>query len=170
MKPARAKDDLSYDFVSRALAYEPKTGALAWRAGFVRTKAGGEAAGWVSALGYVQVKIGRRIYMAHRLAWLLQTGEWPAGCIDHINGVKTDNRLANLRDVSNSMNQQNRRKATRASRSGILGVARNETRKKWRAQIYIAGKQVFLGHFDSSDAASAAYLEAKRRLHAGCSL
>lgn len=170
MKPHRAKDDLTHAEVARALAYDHASGVLTWRPGYSRAKVGGEAAGWVSAFGYVLVKIGGGRYMAHRLAWLLHHGQWPTGQIDHINGVKTDNRIENLRDVDASTNQQNRRRATAAARSGTLGVARADARQKWRAQIHVGGKQVFLGHFESAESAHAAYLSAKRQLHSGCTL
>lgn len=119
--------------------------------------------------GYLYISIDGTRYLAHRLAWLYVHGEWPAGQIDHMNGDRIDNRLANLRVVSNAINQQNVRRARVDNRSsGVLGVSR--LRGKWRARIWLDGRERHLGVFDWMSDAHAAYLKAKRSLHVGCTI
>ena len=95
------------------------------------------------------------------------TGEWPRGVVDHINGNKMDNRWANLRDVTQSVNMQNQRKATRANKTGYLGVS--PSGDKFVATITTNKAKRSLGRFDDLRHASAAYLRAKacaaRRQH-----
>lgn len=110
-------------------------------------------------------------YKAHRLAWLSTYGSWPTGDIDHINGVRHDNRIENLRDVDRRTNSQNQKKATsRNKTSGVLGVSWDKEKQKWAAFITINGKSCRLGRFDTVQEASDAYLEAKRQHHAGCTV
>ena len=166
MKP---KHDITAEALRAALHYDPETGVFTWKRWARKTP--GDMAGWVARSGYVLIKMGGRRYMAHRLAWLYMRGTWPEFEIDHINGACADNRFANLRDVSTSVNQQNRRAAQSNSAVGRLGVARAQGgRRGFRAQIHVDGRQVFLGTFRSSQEAGAAYIAAKRELHAGCTL
>jgi HNH endonuclease len=103
------------------------------------------------------------LHLAHRLAWLYVHGIWPERKIDHINGNPCDNRLVNLRDVSQAQNMQNYRKAKSGSALGIQGVTRNGT--GFMAQLTVNYKNVYLGTFRTSEAAHEAYLVAKRNLH-----
>ena len=96
-------------------------------------------------------------------------GEWPADEVDHINGDSTDNRLCNLRSVSREVNQENIRRAKRNSKTGLLGVMHTRG-GKYRSAIRVRGVFHHLGHFDTAEQAHAAYVEAKRRLHEGCTL
>ena len=116
------------------------------------------------------VNYKKKAILAHRLAWALHTGDWPKGDIDHINGDESDNRLANLRDVSKSINQQNKRRPRTDNKVGLLGVSWHARGRKWRAQITVQGTRMYLGLFTTPDAAHAAYLEAKRMLHPGCTI
>lgn len=118
--------------------------------------------------GYVYAKLSGSRYLVHRLVWLHATGKWPTGQIDHINGNRSDNRLENLRDVCHSINLQNQRTAHRGSSSGLLGVSWRRDKEKWAAGIKVCGRQKHLGFFSSKSDAHAAYLTAKRVLHAGC--
>jgi hypothetical protein len=148
------------------LAYDAETGRLTYK---VRRgcMAAGKEAGWLMDCGYISVRVAGRTYLAHRVAWLLVHGEWPKGDIDHVNGVKTDNRLANLRDVTTSVNCQNQRRARRDNSTGYLGVSRYG-RRRFIAQIGIKGRIRKLGVFDDPEIAHAEYLKAKRELHSGC--
>lgn len=105
---------------------------------------------------------GRR-YMVHRLAWLYHYGGWPVHVIDHINGDASDNRIANLRDVPQRINNQNRTKPSRRSKTGLLGVSK--TRNGYRVCMSFMSKPVFAHNFETAEEASAFYLELKRRLH-----
>ena len=87
---------------------------------------------------------------------------------DHINGIKTDNRIANLRSVSMTVNLQNMRKANRDSLSGLLGA--HKKRSHWESRIRVDRKQIHLGIFETPEEAHAAYLAAKRLHHSGCTI
>lgn len=149
------------------LSYDPETGLFTWlkRPRMTRTAKEGDRAGSISSSGYVVITICGVKYMAHRLAWFVTYGAWPAEQIDHINGVRNDNRIANLRDVSHTVNVQNRRTGGRNSKTGLLGVS--PSKKGYAATISANGKQKFLGRFKTPEEASAVYIEAKRRLHLG---
>ena len=95
-------------------------------------------------------------------------GEWPPEDVDHINGVKDDNRWKNLRQVSTSVNMQNQKQAHKCNASGMLGVTLNHG--KWRARIRINKKEIYLGNFCDKESAYEAYLKAKKRLHEGSTL
>ncbi len=150
--------------VSELLAYDPGTGILTRR-----VPRGGQRAGAVAgnpnSWGYLLVGIDGRQYSAHRIAWLLTHGSWPGGEIDHINGDRTDNRIANLREATVSENQQNQRGPQANNASGYLGVYWNKQRRQWRACIRVDGRTRHLGGHDTAEAAHAAYLAAKRALH-----
>lgn len=129
----------------------------------------GKVAGCIKS-GYVVIRVDSILYRAHRLAWLYEHGKWPDGEIDHINGIKNDNRLCNLRDVSVQKNRQNQIRARRNNKSGFLGVHFVQARQKFRADICIEGRNKILGFFDTPDLAHEAYLNAKRGAHEGNTL
>lgn len=155
----------TFEQIQDLLEFNPDTGGLTWRASRGRVRAG-TAAGTLDARGYVMVQALGRKFQAHRLAWLLSTGAWPTGEIDHRDGNRANNRLDNLRDVSHLVNLQNQRKAHANSASGFLGVS--ASRGRWLVQIRAAGKRLHIGRFDSPEEANAAYLDAKREIHDGC--
>lgn len=158
--------DISAERVREVLDYRPETGAFTWKSLVGKhSRLNGTQAGGLDPKGYLRISVGGLQHMAHRLAWLVTTGAWPVGRLDHINGNKQDNRIANLREVSASINSQNRVKPGRRSVSGALGVVRSKG--KWEARITVDGKWTYLGRFDSTDEASAAYFRAKAQLHAG---
>ncbi len=134
-----------------------------------RTRVGEVAGSQKKSTGYRYIGIDSRVYAEHRLAWFYANGEWPRGQIDHINGDPIDNRLLNLRDVSQSVNQQNVRGARAHSISGLLGVT-CRGRGRWSAHIDVDGRRVRLGRFGSPEAAHAAYIRAKREHHEGCTI
>jgi hypothetical protein len=115
------------------------------------------------------VNVDGRLYGEHAVIWCWCTGDWPAGLIDHRNGVRSDNRIDNLRDATRRINQQNLRRARSDNKTGLLGVtvARDGTPQ---AHIRINGRQTYLGRFPTQEAAHAAYLNAKRDCHEGCTL
>lgn len=115
----------------------------------------GKPAGRVGGKGYREIAISGRRFQAHRLAWFLATGTWPSEEIDHINGDKADNRLANLREVSHAENGRNQPRPSN-NRSGVIGVGWNATAGKWAARIKVDGWSRFLGYFDDVSGAAKA--------------
>lgn len=161
---------LSASRLRELLRYDQETGSIVWRMPQSnRVKTGG-LAGCKTRLGYLRVGIDGRDYQVHRVAWALHHGRWPDGVIDHIDGNSTNNRLANLRDVSIALNMQNRRTATRGSSSGSLGASWHKASRSWHARIKTGGKTTSLGYFGSPEEAHAAYVAAKRLLHPGCTI
>jgi hypothetical protein len=153
--------ELTSEQVQDLLDYDFTTGVFTWRVDFGNRKSGA-VAGSKDAHGYIVITINGRAYKAHRLAWLYCHGGWPEHSIDHINGVKDDNRIANLRDVEHPLNLLNVRRAYRTNKSGFLGVSRNGS--GWRAEIRVAKKKRNLGTYDTPEQAHAAYLAAKNEI------
>lgn len=123
----------------------------------------GTKAGTIDGKGYSQINIRSKLYRAHRVAWLCTYGEWPVGEIDHINGIKTDNAITNLREATHSQNNMNR-EATKNT-SGARGVYWNKARSKWQAQIKLDRKCMYLGSFDNLEDAAKAYDLAASKYH-----
>jgi hypothetical protein len=151
---------LSAERLREVLRYEPDTGE------FFRTN--GKLVGTTDKQTYIRIRIDGTNYKAHRLAWLYVFGEWPIKLIDHINGIPSDNRLANLRDVTHSVNLQNQKRSRRNSQTQVLGVTVHQN--KYQARVNIDGKSIYLGVFTTPELAHDAYLEAKRKHHAGCTI
>lgn len=160
---------VSVDFAKYAevLAYDKDTGLMTWK---VRRgcRAAGQRAGSPKSDGYLELKTCGKSTLVHRVAWLLATGNWPKFDIDHLNGIKSDNRLCNLRDVPVSINTQNQRKARSDNTTGFLGVSVHP--KGFLAQIMLAGKMHKLGVHKSAAEAHSTYLIAKRQMHSGCTI
>lgn len=130
----------------------------------------GDVANFVRHDGYIQIQISGKKYVAHRLAYLYMAGEWPKNQIDHIDWIRDNNRWANLRDATNSINQQNQRGPKSNNKSGYLGVSWHTSAGKWRATIKLNGKSICLGIFDDKHEAYERYLLKKRELHEGCTI
>jgi hypothetical protein len=163
----RSKKWLTVEEARTRLEYDASTGKLIWKKCRDSNRIGMEAKS-LDAAGYVQVNIAGTVVKGHRLAWLLHYGEWPAGDIDHINGVRNDNRIENLRVVSGAVNTQNKRKALPRSKTGVLGVVK--VGQRYQANIHHDRKKRYLGTYDTPEQAHQVYVEAKRRLHQGCTL
>ncbi|MEO0569893.1 MAG: HNH endonuclease signature motif containing protein [Pseudomonadota bacterium] len=139
--------------------YRPRSSFLAneqeyqrWNALYAHTP----AFACLNRKGYLTGRIHGNSYLAHRVIWAYSNGTWPSGELDHINGEKTDNRIANLREVSRTQNCRNLRKNIRNT-SGCTGVKKSRSGKKWVAEIGCgAGKKVHLGSFENFDDAVAA--------------
>lgn len=158
------RDDLSREDVLGLLDYDRETGVFTWRRRENETfnkRFAGAPAGAVVASG-VMVQIGGKKYAAHRLAWLIETGAWPAGEVDHKNVDNTDNRFDNLREASSSQNCANK-KLSKASTSGLKGVSVCSSTGRWKAQICVNGEVLYLGLFETPEAANEAYAQAAAR-------
>lgn len=155
-----AADTLTLARARELFHYDPETGLLVWR------KSGREAKTLLNGR-YKGLECAGRPYRVHRVAWLLMTGEWPKFDVDHIDGNTINNRWANLRDVTHSVNLQNQR-AARKTHSGLLGVFKNK--KRWMARISIGSGLLHLGTYDTPEQAHAVYVQAKRVHHPGNTL
>lgn len=160
---------LTQERVRELFVYEPTTGIFTLREAN-RLRPAGAVCGCVRHDGYIQLNVDNKSRAAHRVAWLYMTGEWPPHDIDHIDGDRQNNAIANLRHVSRSINLQNQRRCTRGN-TGHLGVYVNpRLRKKFCAQISANGTHKYLGAYATPDEAHQAYVEAKRVMHAGCTI
>lgn len=130
------------------------------------SRGGGSAgmeAGCINQDGYRRIRVGKKFFVVHRVIWLVATGRWPKDQIDHINGVRTDNRLCNLRPANNSQNQQNRPSRS-WGKSGLRGVT-VLTSGRYQARIKADGGYVGLGSYETAELAHEAYLQAKKIYH-----
>lgn len=166
---------LAIDALRSLLGYDPDSGVFVWLVdrGNGKSKVG-DIAGYVDFHGYIKIEISGRAYTAHRLAWFLTHGVWPK-YVDHVNGIRSDNRIENLRDVDFRTNIQNQRKASSNNKTGFLGVAMRKkvyAGKPYTAQIRDpnAKRMIHLGYFETAEEAHAAYVAKKREIHPGCTI
>lgn len=166
-----AKEIVSHKRLKEVLNFDPETGIFTWLINTGKKQKKGKEAGCISSIsGYRVIGIDKRIYTAHRLAIFFINGIWPDHT-DHINGERSDNRINNLRDVSASMNSQNQRRARVDNKTtGLLGVHKCKDSKWFYARIQVNRTVIRLGRFVTAELAHAAYLEAKRLHHPGCTI
>ena len=145
------------------LDYDPVTGTFRWRMTRGGIRAGSVAGGFDDD-GYRHIRVNRRRYRAHRLAWYYMHGTWPDGDIDHINGVPSDNRIDNLREASRAENLRNTGTPS-TNTSGLKGATWHKASGKWRAQIVHDGQQIHLGLFRCKLDAHEAYKRKAKELH-----
>lgn len=150
----------SADSLGDLLGYVPETGRLFWKVARGRQPSGAMA-GYDTGRGYVGVRVNKRCMYAHRVAFLLMTGSCPE-FIDHINGVRSDNRWSNLRAVTRSENGMNMR-TPKTNRSGVIGVFWNEGKGKWTARLKVRQVTHHIGHFDDLEEAIAARRDAEKK-------
>jgi hypothetical protein len=160
---------LTQERLKELLYYDPETGIFT-RIGMStksqRTDLIGVIAGGPTSDGYKRIAIEGGRYRSHRLAWLYMTSEWPKDEIDHKNRIRTDNRWANIRAATSTLNKQNIGCVNKRSECGLTGVTKLGDR--FRAKIGVNGGTVHIGVYDTSEEAHQAYLETKRVLHEGC--
>ena len=148
------------ELLKEMFRYEPSSGKLFWKIG---KRVGKRAGSQQGKGGYRHVRVGDKYMYEHRIAMLLTLGEIPEGIqIDHVNHDKGDNRLANLRFTTHTQNGRNMKKIS-TNTTGVTGVIYDEKYAKYRAQIHIKGKGIYLGSYDTLEEAAAARAEANKR-------
>lgn len=150
--------------LKRHVQYDPVTGIFTRIRGTTRSCAG-DVAGYVNDCGHVRFRVLGKEYLAHRLAWLYMTGEWPKYTIDHIDRNPSNNAFSNLRDIEQGKNNQNKVIAQSNSESGIRGVSLHKKTGLWRARICLDGKSKTLGYFKTPTDAESCYLKHRREIH-----
>jgi hypothetical protein len=150
-------DELTQSDLQELLSYDPATGVFTRRARTAQRVRVGDVAGGISSQGYRYIKILGRSFRASRLAWLYVHGAWPLGTIDHINGNRGDDRIANLRDCASAENSQNRRNP-----KGVYWCGK---RRRYTSVVMISGVRHYLGRFKTAAEARQAYVDAKSKLH-----
>jgi len=155
--------ELTQEYVRELFDYDPETGVLTWKQSLNNRAPVGSYAGSIGADGYLGVGISKKRYRYHRIIWLWVHGYVPENQIDHINQDKADNRLSNLREVSQVCNMRNTGNA-KNNTSGVKGVTWWKKRKKWGASLMVNGKTRHLGIYDSFDDAVCARLAGEQCL------
>lgn len=152
--------ELTQAILKSLLTYDPETGVFTNRTFRGLRALEGTEAGNITSNGYIDVTIRKRKYKAHRLAWLYMYGEWPKNNIDHINRIKTDNRISNLRDVTQAENGRNK-STHKNNTSGVTGV--DYHKGQWRARIRVNRKSLHLGYYATMADAEASRKRAEER-------
>lgn len=163
----RLLPELTVGRLRDTLKYCPSTGLFSWLKPPAYSVRRGDIAGCESSAdGYIKIRIDGTLYPAHRLAMLYIYQRWPEEMVDHKNGIRSDNRLDNLRFANNSENQQNRRSAQSNNKSsGLLGVYWCERVGAWGANVSLRGRRHHAGFYETPELAHQAYLEKKRQVH-----
>jgi hypothetical protein len=156
------------------VSYCPETGIFTWKERGLdhfcslgdwkgwNTKFANKVCGYKNTVGYVEITIKYKQVHAHRLAWLYEHGYFPVDQIDHINHVKNDNRIINLRACTNQENSMNQTKDKRNT-SGAAGVHWHKRDKRWQASIMVKGKMDHLGYFKDIESAITARQTAEKK-------
>ena len=140
--------------IFEALSYDHDGGIFTWKKSLSSTGQAGDVAGCLNIkTGYWVIRYRKKLYYAHRLAWLFVHGEWPSE-LDHENRNRADYRIANLRPATRSKNMANG--AAQRGRK-LKGAYWEPKREKWQANIGYQMKRVHLGRFDTEEAAARAY-------------
>jgi hypothetical protein len=133
--------------LKQLLHYDQDTGIFTWLTsnGNCKSKT---IAGYLHPLGYVDIQINKKHYKSHRLAWLYTHGKWPSKFIDHINGIKNDNRLCNLREATLGQNTWN---TPSRSASKVKGLYWIPSRNRYKISFYVDGKPKHFGYFKKEE-------------------
>jgi hypothetical protein len=144
-----------YALLRHWFQYHPETGIVAWRRHAGGQSKAGKVAGHPSKTrGHVEIRLKGKIYQAHRLIWKLYYGKDPGPLeVDHINGIRHDNRISNLRLATRPQNQWNTGLSKRNT-SGIKGVSYESQRKRWCAQLERNKKTIHIGYFNTIEEAA----------------
>lgn len=168
--PTAETDEELVALIRQSLDYDEASGELYWKANHPTPGKPRRLAGGMTGNGYRRLGLAGRHLLVHRVVWAHVRGYFPDLDIDHINGIRTDNRLENLRLATKKLNNENKTKPRSDNKSGYLGVCWIKERQKWRASIQSGRMMKNLGYFDDPFVAHQAYLQAKRTIHQGCTI
>lgn len=153
---------ITKNYLKKILSYNENTGVFTWiKANAAQTKIGDEA-GWRHHGGYIAIGINGNAYLAHRLAWFYVYNYWPKEHIDHINHVRDDNRIVNLRESNYKINMKNKSEY-KTNRSRVTGVCWHKRDKVWQAKIKTKGRHIYLGGFKDKFEAICARMSANNK-------
>ncbi|WP_257803366.1 HNH endonuclease [Burkholderia glumae] len=156
------KIELTAERARELLNYDQATGIFTWVKSRGSVRAGSQA-GNADASGYIRIRLDRYLHHAHRIAWLMVHGTFPIFEIDHRNGVRSDNRIVNLREATRTQQMQN--KAIQSNnQSGFKGVTFYRRDAVWVATISYEGRSHHLGRFPTAETAHAAYADRARQV------
>ena len=154
---------ITQEELKELLNYDQDTGIFTWKVSPARQVSSGDIAGTKRKDGYIQIKVDNELILSHRLAWIYMYGYLPK-YIDHINGQRDDNRITNIREVSNQQNSLNS-KISKNNTSGIKGVYWDKSRNKWAVRLFVNGKCKFFKRFDDMDLAKLVIEEVRNKYH-----
>lgn len=144
------------------LNYDKETGIFTWLVNRPKRPIG-SIAGTKHNAGYVHIRVNNKKYLAHRLAWLYIHGEFPE-FLDHINGIRDDNKISNLRIATKTENNCNKI-MPKHNTSGFKGVSWHVKNKSWQASIAVNGIQIALGSYDDFEKACQAVIIGRAKYH-----
>lgn len=159
-----ADENLNFDLAVQIFIYDAESGILKWRKGRGNKSGAGAIAGSINSGGHLCLKFKGKGYLVHRIAWLIHFGQWPEHQVDHVNRIKTDNRIINLRAATSTENKRNTG-LRRDNTSGCKGVCWHKDKGKWFAIVRINNKQKHLGYYDDIELADLVAKEARSKFY-----
>ena len=157
------EDKIKISKINFNTIFQYEAGHLYWKVKPCKKICIGDKAGTYHTAGYWHITINKKKYLAHRLIFMMIHGYLPE-YIDHINRIKHDNRIENLRAATSSENQRNR-SAFYFSKSGIKNISWNKKAEAWRVSIRNAGKLLYLGQYKDIELAELIAFEARNKFH-----
>jgi hypothetical protein len=154
----------SLAYFQSILDYDHEKGIFYWKISKSSRAQKGKQAGYIHCYGYRIISIDKKNYQEHRLVWLFNHGVWPKNMLDHINGIRDDNRICNLREANIYQNNYNA-KLRKDNTSGVKGVTWNKWNKKWHVQMRHNGKNKFYGYFEDLELAELVINEIRKKYH-----
>lgn len=147
---------MNHQYLTKILSYDPNTGIFTWATPRPKIQVGSIAGGIHKNKKYIYIEIDGKAYAAHRLAWFYIYKEFPQKQIDHINRIKHDNRIDNLREATNG---QNRANSKTKNKHGLKGISCKKwlNENPWEAKITVNKKNIYLGCYPTKEKAHDAY-------------
>jgi len=153
-----------YETLNSYFNYDPENGIITWKIKRSNRKQAGSEAGLIDSNGYRRIKVSPKLYLAHRIAWLLYYKEWPDRLVDHINMDVSDNRICNLRIATKSQNMMNTKKY-KSNTSGYKGVYYKKREKCYIGNITINGERHMTKQYKTAEEAFESLKSIRSKLH-----